>query len=240
MSFVSLADASRQLGIDAKTLRRWLSEALLPLQSHPRDGRKKGISRQCLEQLAARHHRALPTLAPAGVPPAAALLPMELLTLPEQLAAMQAQLCLLQQQVQALSQQLHAALAPPAPAPAPLKSAAPAPASAAAVRKPVHVLTRLEYVREGHYVVIAPKEAAMPLQADTPAWFAWLARQSAFRFVGQHGHFTAHYDAQRGSRAWRAHRKIRNHTRNLRLGPTNEVTAAVFEQAAAQFQAELK
>jgi hypothetical protein len=182
MSFVSLADASRQLGIDAKTLRRWLSEALLPLQSHPRDGRKKGISRQCLEQLAARHHRALPTLAAAGVPPAAALLPTELLTLTKQLAAMQAQLSLLQQQVQALSQQLHAALAPPAAAPAPLKSAAPAPAGATAVRKPVHVLTRLEYVREGHYVVITPKEAAMTLQADSPAWFAWLAKQLAFRF----------------------------------------------------------
>ena len=239
MSFVSLADASRQLGIDAKTLRRWLGEALVPLQSHPRDGRKKGLSRSCLEQLAARHHRALQTLAPAAAPPAAALLPTELLTLPEQLAAMQAQLGLLQQQVQALSQQLHAALTPPAPTPAPLTAAAPAPASAAAVRKPVHVLTRLEYVREGHYVVIAPQEAAMTLQADSPTWFAWLAKQSAFRFVGQDGHFTARYDAQRGSRAWRAHRKIRNHTHNLRLGRSNEVTAAVFEQAAAQFQAKL-
>ena len=235
MSFVSLADASRELGIDAKTLRRWLGEALLPLQAHPRDGRKKGISRSGLEQLAVRHHRALPAPAPDG-----AALPAALLSLPEQLAQVQAQLSLLQQQVQALSQQLHAALAPPAPAPAPITSAAPAPAVAAAVRKPVHVLTRLEYVREGYYVVIAPQEAAMTLQADSSAWFAWLAKQSAFRFVGQDGHFTARYDAQRGSRAWRAHRKIRNHTHNLRLGRSNEVTAAVFEQAAAQFQALLQ
>ena len=44
MTFVSLADACRRLGIDAKTLRRWLEDAQLPLQSHPRDGRKKGVS----------------------------------------------------------------------------------------------------------------------------------------------------------------------------------------------------
>ncbi len=41
MTFVSLADACRRLGIDAKTLRRWLADAQLPLQGHPRDGRKK-------------------------------------------------------------------------------------------------------------------------------------------------------------------------------------------------------
>src|SRR5207237_1061612 len=34
MTFVSLAQATRSLGIDAKTLHRWLADAPLPLQSH--------------------------------------------------------------------------------------------------------------------------------------------------------------------------------------------------------------
>lgn len=240
MSFVSLADASRQLGIDGKTLRRWLSEALLPLQSHPRDGRKKGLSRHCLEQLAARHHRALPAAVPDAAPLALAALPAELLALPEQVAAMQAQLGLLQQQVQALSQWLQACQQPTAKAPAPTRSALPAPAVPAAVRKPVHVLARLEYVGEGCYVLIAPHKGPVPLQPDSPAWFAWLATVSAFRFVGQHGHFTAHYDPAGGTRtAWRAHRKIRNRTHTRRLSRSGELTIAILEQAAAALEAQL-
>src|SRR5258708_18466359 len=38
--FRSVAQATRSLGIDAKTLHRWLADAQLPLQCHPHEDRK--------------------------------------------------------------------------------------------------------------------------------------------------------------------------------------------------------
>ena len=59
MTFVSFAQAARCLGIDAKTLHRWLAEAQIPLHSHPGDGRKKGVSGEHLQALARLHQRSL-------------------------------------------------------------------------------------------------------------------------------------------------------------------------------------
>ena len=88
--------------------------------------------------------------------------------------------------------------------------------------------------------LVLPESDASPITVDTPAWFAWLATQSAFRFVGQQGRFTAHHEVLRVPHgAWRAHRQIRNHSHNLRLGLTQELTFAVLEQAAATLQASL-
>jgi hypothetical protein len=245
MSFVSLADSCRQLGIDAKTLRRWLADAQLPLQSHRSDGRKKGVSRQHLQQLAALHHRSLPALASAApaATGAACSLPADLLALPEQLACLQAQLAALQQQVSVLTHLMQQQVPKPclaASAAKPLSPPAPPAAPAAAASKPAHILARVEYVGEGHYVLICPKQGVLALEPDSPAWFAWLAKQSSFRFVGKQGRLTAHCDAGRGSRiAWRAHRKIRNPTYNLPLARTGELTFAVLEQAAGTLQAHL-
>src|SRR5256885_8903709 len=102
MAFVSLAQASRRLGIYAHSLQRWLAAAQLPLQCHPHDGRKKGLSEEYLQVLARLHQRRLASSEEEG--PAQLLcqipaLPADLLSLPEQLAAMQAQLVTLQQQV---------------------------------------------------------------------------------------------------------------------------------------------
>ncbi len=123
MTFVSLADGCRRLGIDAKTLRRWLSHAHLPLQSHPRDGRKKGLSGEHLELLARLHQRRLAPLAqepPAPVASELPALPAALLALPETLGALQAQIAALQQQVvdltHLLQQQVHQPTSPAAPA----------------------------------------------------------------------------------------------------------------------------
>jgi hypothetical protein len=89
-------------------------------------------------------------------------------------------------------------------------------------------------------VVLCPKLGVLTLESASSAWFAWLATQSSFRFVGQHGHFTAHHEVLRVPHgAWRAHRHIRNHSHNLRLGLTQELTFAVLEQAAATLQASL-
>lgn len=249
MTFVSVADACRRLGIDAKTLHCWLAQAQLPLQAHPYDGRKKGLSEEHLQVLARLHQRRLTALPHEQEAPQALLLPAALLSLPDQLDGLQAQIAALQQQLADLSQRLP----PPAPQPvSPAPSASPtrtsrgssppppaAPRAAKPPRKPVHVIPRVEYGEQGHYVVISPKDGLLPFEPDSPAWFAWLAQQESFRFVGKEGHFTAHHWWRVPTGAWRAHRKIRNRSANLRLAPTPHLTIAVLEQAAAQLQAQV-
>jgi hypothetical protein len=256
MIVISIADACRHLGIDPKTLHRWLAHAHLDLQPHPGDGRKHGLSEDHLRQLARLHQRALslpPAVPPTPVSAARPPLPAELLALPQTLNALHAQLTALQQQVADLTHLLQPHMHPPAAAPQAKaakqtpKPAAAAPRSRRAAaatpmppRKPAHVLPRVEWASDGHYVVICPKLGVLTLEPTSPAWFAWLATQSAFRFVGQQGRFTAHHEVVRVPHgAWRAHRHIRNHSHNLRLGPTQELTFAVLEQAAAQLQASL-
>ncbi len=245
MTIVPMAEAARRLGIDAKTLHRWLAEEGLALQPHPADARKKGLSSEQLHLLAQRHQRRLTPL-PSEMPP----LPAALLALPERLDAVQSQLEAVQQQVAELTRLLEQqAPAPVSPAPAaqprrrsspPARPAPRARAAAKTPRKPVHVIPRVEYVSEGRYVVICPKQGILPFELETPEWFAWVAEQSSFRFVGKAGHFSAHHEARVPTGAWRAHRHIRNHVRIQRLAPSQDLTMAVLEQAAGALQAYLK
>ena len=259
MILVSVADACRHLGVDAKTLHRWLADAELSLQCHPCDGRKKGVSQEYLQVLARRHQRRLASseeAGPAQLPCQIPALPADLLSLPEQLAALQVQLVTLQQQVTALTRLLQehrpepaiplAPTKPPSTVTSPAKptrsvsrSRPAASASATTPRQPVHVIPRVEYGEQGHYVVICPKRGWLPFEPETPEWFAWLAEQDSFRFVGRCGHFTAHHEWRVPKGAWRAHRQIRNHSYTLRLAPTQELTMAVLEQAAEALQAHL-
>lgn len=246
MTVYALADCCRLLDIDPKTLHRWLTQAQLPVQPHPSDGRKTVLSAEHLQQLACLHHRSLaalsavseaPPLLPA--PSESALLPAALLTLPQQLATLHAQLGALQQQVAELTHLLH----PRQVSPAPVEPPSPrAPSTKpASPPKPAHVLPLVEAAREGSYVVLCPTQGLLALAPDTPAWFAWLDTQAAFRFVGTQGRLTVHREISRlPHAAWRAHRKIRNHTYNLHLGQTPELTMAVLEQAAATLDAHLQ
>ena len=258
MSVVSVAQASRRLGIDAKTLRRWLAEAQLPLQSHPHDDRKKGVSSEHLHRLARLHQRSLAPLPQEPSAPASgevAALETALLGLPERLDTLQIQITALQQQVTDLTRlitqhaQKPASLAAPAkpsqrskrsPKPAPPAPRSRPAATANTPRKPVQVIPRVEYGSEGRYVVICPKQGLLPFEPETPEWFAWLAEQSSFRFVGQGGTFSAHHEWRVPRGAWRAHRHIRNRGYQLRLAPTQELTIAVLEQAAEALQAHLR
>lgn len=258
MTFVSVADACRRLGIDAKTLRRWLADAQLPLQSHPRDGRKKGVSSEHLQLLARLHQRSLaplPQEPPAPVPSDLPPLPSAFLALPETLSALQAQITALQHQVADLTSLLQRHLPqpvsspPPAPQSKPAKRssqpASPAPRTRSTAptktsSKPAHVIPRVEYGKEGRYVVICPKHGLLSFEPDTPEWFAWVAKQSSFRFVGRSGHFTAHHEWRVPKGAWRAHRHIRNHSYIRRLAKSQDLTIAVLEQAAEALQAHLR
>jgi hypothetical protein len=253
MTVVSVVEAAHRLGIDAKTLRRWLADAQLPLHSHPHDGRKKGVHGEHLQLLAHLHQRSLaplPEVPPAPHPDEALALPAVLLALPERLDALQAQITALQQQVadltSLLQQQTHspvssAQLQPSRGSQRSSKPAAPRsrPAATKTPRKPVHVIPRVEYGDEGRYVVICPKQGVLPFEPDTLQWFAWVAEQSSFRFVGKQGHFSAHHEWRVPKGAWRAHRHLRNRVYIQRLAPTQDLTIAVLEQAAEALQAHL-
>lgn len=248
MTVVSVADACRRLAIDAKTFRRWLEEAQLPLQDHPHDGRKKGISREHLELLARLHHRhldALVAVPPPSIPTLEPSLPSELLALPEAIGVLQAQVAALQQQVATLTLLLQPLVPQPTQTRRPPTSTTPAARSRPKVHatksrsKPVHVIPRVEYGNKGRYVVLCPKHGLLSFEPDTPEWFAWVAAQSSFRFVGKEGHFTAHHEWTTPNGAWRAHRQIRNHSYNLHLAPNQHLTISVLEQAAQTLQAHL-
>ncbi len=85
----------------------------------------------------------------------------------------------------------------------------------------------LDVTRYKKHALLEPTGGLLSLEPDTPDWFAWLATLCAFRFVGKQGRLTAH-------------RTIRNHTYNLRLGSTQSLMIAALEQAAADLQAHLK
>jgi hypothetical protein len=252
MIVVSFSEACRRLGIDTKTLHRWLAEAELSLQCHPVDGRKKGVSEEHLQALARFHHRILSgSEQPAPVPPPT--LPASLLALPEQLSAMQAELVTLQQHVAALTRLLTESKPEPVqklPATRPSSTAKPKAQPAHSAKtfaaktktpaKPVHVIPRVEYGEDGRYVVICPKKGLLPLEPDTEAWFAWVREQDSFRFVGKGGHFTAHHEWRVPKGAWRAHRHLRNRVYTQRMAPNHELTIAVLEQAAQALQAHLQ
>lgn len=237
MTFVSLAEAARHLGIDVKTLHRWQADAQLPLHSHPGDGRKKGVSSQHLQTLARLHQRSL--LLEEEMPPTAAKdkepeLPAALLSLPEHLSTLQAQIAVLQQQVadltRLLQQQAHPSEKSTAQASKMSKRPSTPPRPRAVVktpRTPVHVIPRVEYGEQGQSVVISPKDGVLPFGPDTPEWFAWISEQDSFRFVGKSGFFTAHHEWRVKKGAWRAHRHIRNRSYTLRLAVAQKLTIAV-------------
>src|SRR5260370_12269714 len=207
--------------------------------------------------LARLHQRSLTPLSEVPSVPVASTvseLAAAVLTLPQQLCVLQAQIAALQVQVADLTRlimehgpepAIPAALVKPSrmlkPAAKPASSAAhfSATAKAKTPPKPTHVIPRVEYGEERGYVVICPKKGLLPLEPDTPQWFAWVAQQDSFRFVGKSGHFTAHHEWRVPKGAWRAHRHIRNHSYTLHLAPAQQLTIAGWEQAAQTWQAHL-
>ncbi len=257
MTLLSLADGCRQLGIDPKTLRRWLTQAPFSVQPHPHDARRKGLSEEDLRWLATAHHRSLPAVPQEPVQPASAPstepapLPDDLLEVFVALHALPAQLAALQEQLADLTHQLcH--LAEPATTTRSRSGATSKVTNSRwesrgrtqSRRQPssskAQVLAVVEYAGEGRSVVISPKGGLLPFEPESPSWFAWLATCTSFRFVGKLGRLTAHRELHNVSRAvWRAHRNIRNHTYNVHLGKTESLTIAALEQAAAVLHAHL-
>src|SRR5438876_11368193 len=124
MTILSVTDCCRRLGIDAKTLHRWLAQAQLCLQAHPTDARLKGLSCEHLRLLATAHHRSLaalpeelPALAPPQLPQEPPPLPQDLLALLATLSSLPAQIAALQQQLTALTQLMQPSVLTLSPGP---------------------------------------------------------------------------------------------------------------------------
>ena len=202
MTVVSLTQASSRLGIDVKTLRRWLVQADLPLQPDPQDARTKGVRLEHLHLLAHQHQRHLVPLSAersvsqtATPTPLPAPLPAAFLAMPELLSDLQAQIVTLQQQVATLTHLLQQPPAPPVIPPTPAeKTRKPSPRATRATpptpkapSKPVHVIPRVEYRADGCYVVICPKKGLLPFEPDTQEWFDWVREQDSCAVCGQSG-----------------------------------------------------
>jgi hypothetical protein len=261
MTLISLTDCCRRLSIDPKTLRHWLDLAHVPLLPHPTDARIKGISASQLHQVATAHRRRLADFPEAAPPPVPISLPQEpsplsgeLIDILQTIPELSAQIVVLQQRLAALTlllppvpvsaspaqEESAAMVAEPAPVSATSRSLRATSSSAKRLRAPAHVLPLVEYGTHGGYVIICPEHGLLTFEPDSTDWVTWLATRSSFRFVGQSGRFTAHREFRRvPGCAWRAHRQIRNHTYNIRLGSTESLTIAALEQAAAALQTHL-
>jgi hypothetical protein len=191
------------------------------------------------------HHRQAASVSaepPPSLSSQALLLPPALLALPEGLTALQAQVAALHLQMADLTilLQQHAQPLPASSIPS-AKKPSPTPHSRPAVAKtppkPRHVIPRVEYREQGPYVVICPKKGLLPFVPDSPEWFAWVAEQDSFRFVGQHAHFTAHHEWRVPQGTWRSHRHIRNRSHTQRLAHSHKLTIAVLEHTATTIQA---
>ena len=176
-----------------------------------------------------------------------------IMDLMQQLGSLQAHVATLQHQLSLLTEQLQkeregrtshvSTFKDKSPESSQDKESTPASTHSASIdrRKHPHVLPLVEYGTQGKYVVISPEHGRLSFEPDSPEWFAWLSTLPSFRFVGQHGRFTAFRGYQCSpSTPWWAHRQIRNHSHKHRLGTTASVTIECLELAATSLQALVK
>ena len=217
--------------------------------------------RRILPESSEQHFQAEPS--PLSTPPdvrsASVLAPVvsdvsaHIMDLTQQLGSLQAHVATLQHQLSLLTEQLQkeqewrtshvSTFKDESLESSQDKESAPASTHSASIdrRKHPHVLPLVEYGTQGKYVVISPEQGRLSFEPDSPEWFAWLSTLPSFRFVGQHGRFTAFRGYQCSpSTPWWAHRQIRNHSHKHRLGTTASVTIECLELAATSLQALVK
>lgn len=265
MTLVPLHLCCARLGIDPKTLRRWLALAPVEPVPNPLDARSRCVTLQQLTELAAVHDRLLlPEVSRCTPPPPD--LPTTSTSVPadrgQELDALHARVVALQEQVALLTtallreQALHAS--PPATVPActsDVSSRCPSctagsiganPAPAAPLPPPPDlssrsVLPRIELCDDGRVVVLCPQKGILALVPDSPEWFSWLSSVRSFRFLGPQGRFSAQHKTHQGqfSRQWHASTHANNHKHDLYLGLTDHLTLARLQQMAATLTARI-
>ena len=243
MDLFPLSQVAPLLGIDPKTLRRWLHEAALTVVPHPEDARQKCLSLTHIQQLADAHGRCLPPALSSAPTPAPPVPPPDVLA---QLAQMQQHLFTLQEQVTRLSLALlQVSQVRPSP-PLPPPSAPPSPSSPAALppvlevppapRRASRAVPMIAFTADGGYQVVDPDKGVLALSADSPHWFAWLASTTTFTFQGRHGSLTATRRLRRGKRlqSWNVYRCLHGRACTLYAGMTMTITTARLEGLAQQ------
>jgi hypothetical protein len=257
MATFSLTECCSLLGIDPKTMRRWLIQADISAQNDPQDARIRCVTDEQLQYLAVLHHRLLHKRkeVPAPQQDLPALFQQEMDLMKERCACLEAQFLSLHTQLDQMVQEeqtskkareiqehndhqiAHATSSciEEAPLHEPIAQEEIKNSS-----KQKQVIPLVEYRKEGIYTIISPEAGQLPFLPDSLEWFAWLETVPSFRFVGQFGHFTATcvslYAPIPSRSRWRASRHIQNQSRYHRLGQTTSLTIDILEQAAAAFQ----
>ncbi len=97
------------------------------------------------------------------------------------------------------------------------------------------VAGRIAAVRQDT-LTVDPEGSGERILVGGPAWFAWLASASAFKYVGLDGHFTARKEPTshgRGGFYWKAYRRSDGRLRRAYLGPSERLTLDRLAGAAA-------
>ena len=243
MDLFPLSHVGALLGIDPKTLRLWLHEAALTAIPHPDDARQKCLSLTQIQQVAATHARPLPPAFVASAAPPPGLPPPDVLS---QLAQMHLQIFTLQEQVTRLSLALlqlsqgrPSLSLPPPTTSAPSSTTPPLPPlldAPPASRPSSRAVPMIAFTADGCYQVVDPDKGILPLTADSPQWFAWLASTNTLTFAGRHGSFTATRRLRRGKRvqSCNVYRCLHGRSCTLYAGMTMTLTTARLEGLAEQ------
>lgn len=230
MTLLPFTDCCLFLGVDPKTLRRWLQSAQLPFSLHLGDARLRCLTLSQLQHLADLHGRPLPNplpLAPATTgsapSPSVPLAPSasSASDLHNQLRHLQTQVAALQEQVTELALALlrerewrSQTRLSPQPASLPLQAtddlppaqhtSAPLPVanepSSPPSRSRSRALPLIQYGADGTYLAICPTQGILSLVPDSPEWFDWLSSLTAFTFQGAQGHFSTTRKVRQGQR----------------------------------------
>jgi hypothetical protein len=179
---------------------------------------------------------------PASAPAEETPLSLQLTCLQHQVTTLQAQVTELTLALLSLRSS-HDFFPPAAPAAPPDQSSFSAPSAPVAMADPVpkshapapsrtrrrsRALPLIEVRTDGSVVVIAPQEGVLPLQPDSPEWFAWLASIEAFSFACPTGHYSATRKMRSAQRiqAWNLHCSLHGRSCGLYVGLTPALTLA--------------
>jgi hypothetical protein len=241
MNLFPLSHVGALLGVDPKTLRLWLHEADLTAIPHPDDARQKCLTLTQIQQLADPHGRHLPAAFAAEAAPPPSLPPPDVLS---QLAQMQLQLFTLQEHVTRLSLALlqlsplrSSPLVPPPTVSTPSSGVVALPSvldTPPAPRRSSRAVPMIAFTADGGYQVVDPDKGVLPLAADSPQWFAWLASTNTLTFQGRQDSFTATRRLRRGKRlqSWNVYRCLHGRSCTLSAGMTMTLTTARLEGRA--------
>lgn len=280
MTTFAFTDCCTMLATDPKTLRLWLAQANMPLQTHPTDARLKCLTTEQIWQLATLHARPIQPHAcaetthfhlsheatPSQEGTALSASALQETDLTEKLAHLETEVVTMQHQMtqlamallterercyegrlQALEERLQSRGNLPLSTSGLQTAAAPCQPDADPHRQwewhPTERRARtpliplIEYGAAGTYVLISPEVGELPILADSPEWFAWLASLSSFRFVGRSGRFGARrgYN-RRPNRSWYAQRAIHQKNYSKYIGISEHITTTRLEQVAADLQ----